>query len=625
VDIDRYQTEEATQMPGMEGLNAPKAPEQYVPGTSQMINYYHGGVGDKLSGFHPATADPGILPSVNSLYPKARFSFGGKVYRQGGLTEQVAMGTPIESKEHMTNPAQGMTIAMQHLVEDPKYYTKLKKAGLDKGGTMRTLSQPVFDFGAYAEELATEAGHEPGSGVGFSHGGVLDALGDDMYMLFGVQEPDTSKYPKSYKKGGTVRSKPGGSNVGKDRKTSKAGEGPFVGPSGGAPKGSYPVTNKKQWRAAKAYARHAPNPSGIRAAADRVARRRGWLTRNGGLVPVFTNGGEQSGSVADLQWDTQYNAYMLPGLTVQEDPYAKPGAGASGQGISAPNTPRVNQVGWSLAPRAVTAENAMMPDPGVPNATGLRPPAGLMPNPEMDPVDYSWLQENYGNLDESSLAQLAGIPDEETEDVQAQNQKLRGPDYWTQFLPDAANLLNTLTFPKVPGYDLARKTSLEEMTNRDVINKIMQSERTATQAVQQNMSQQGAAAANVQGIHANTMNALSSESERLRNLNAQIRNQEAQLNQQIEALNTGTKNRQKDAELSRLLAQRQELSKIAANVGNKLSHIQKEKNLMGRDALALDLYKEMYNIPGVYDRKMRAYLDEWMRTYGVAKEKEKVK
>jgi len=55
------------------------------------------------------------------------------------------------------------------------------------------------------------------------------------------------------------RKKPGGSNVGKYKK------GPFCGPSGGAPKGSYPVNTKKKAIAAIGYRRHAPNPSGIKA------------------------------------------------------------------------------------------------------------------------------------------------------------------------------------------------------------------------------------------------------------------------------------------------------------------------------------------------------------------------
>lgn len=53
--------------------------------------------------------------------------------------------------------------------------------------------------------------------------------------------------------------KPGGSNVGKYK------TGPFCGPAGGAPKGSYPVNTMKRAKAALSYARHAPNPSGIKA------------------------------------------------------------------------------------------------------------------------------------------------------------------------------------------------------------------------------------------------------------------------------------------------------------------------------------------------------------------------
>jgi hypothetical protein len=73
-----------------------------------------------------------------------------------------------------------------------------------------------------------------------------------------------------------VREKPGGSNVGKDRETSSAGEGPFCGPSGDSPKGSFPVTNPGQVRAAKAYSINAPNPEGIKKCADKIAKSKGW-------------------------------------------------------------------------------------------------------------------------------------------------------------------------------------------------------------------------------------------------------------------------------------------------------------------------------------------------------------
>ena len=59
-----------------------------------------------------------------------------------------------------------------------------------------------------------------------------------------------------------LKKKPGGSNVGEYKGVSKKA---FCGPAGGSPKESYPVNTRKRAIAAKAYARHAPNPSGIRA------------------------------------------------------------------------------------------------------------------------------------------------------------------------------------------------------------------------------------------------------------------------------------------------------------------------------------------------------------------------
>jgi uncharacterized coiled-coil DUF342 family protein len=70
-------------------------------------------------------------------------------------------------------------------------------------------------------------------------------------VLEGFEEPVKDAEKKS-------KDKPGGSNVGKYKK------GPFCGPAGGAPKGSYPVNTLKRAKAALSYARHAPNPAGIR-------------------------------------------------------------------------------------------------------------------------------------------------------------------------------------------------------------------------------------------------------------------------------------------------------------------------------------------------------------------------
>lgn len=58
-----------------------------------------------------------------------------------------------------------------------------------------------------------------------------------------------------------MKQKAGGSNVGKYKSVKS-----FAGPAGGAPDGSYPINTRKRAIAALAYARNAPNPSGIKKA-----------------------------------------------------------------------------------------------------------------------------------------------------------------------------------------------------------------------------------------------------------------------------------------------------------------------------------------------------------------------
>ena len=74
-----------------------------------------------------------------------------------------------------------------------------------------------------------------------------------------------------------ARKRPGGSNVGKERETSSAGQGPFCG----TVSGSFPVTSEKQARAALAYARHDPNPQKVKNCVYRIAEAKGWFSRPG--------------------------------------------------------------------------------------------------------------------------------------------------------------------------------------------------------------------------------------------------------------------------------------------------------------------------------------------------------
>jgi len=59
----------------------------------------------------------------------------------------------------------------------------------------------------------------------------------------------------------TARTKPGGSNVGKYPSVKS-----FAGPSGGAPKGSFPINTRARAASALQLAHNAPRPAGIRKA-----------------------------------------------------------------------------------------------------------------------------------------------------------------------------------------------------------------------------------------------------------------------------------------------------------------------------------------------------------------------
>jgi hypothetical protein len=58
-----------------------------------------------------------------------------------------------------------------------------------------------------------------------------------------------------------ARAKPGGSNVG-----NYPGVKSFAGPSGGAPKGSFPINTRARAKSALQLAHNAPRPAGIRRA-----------------------------------------------------------------------------------------------------------------------------------------------------------------------------------------------------------------------------------------------------------------------------------------------------------------------------------------------------------------------
>ncbi len=76
-------------------------------------------------------------------------------------------------------------------------------------------------------------------------------------------------------------------------------ESQFCGPAGGACPYTYPVNTRKRARAALSYARHAPNPEGIKECARRIAKERGWM--QDGKIKMVKIRGVPHGIVKDRQ------------------------------------------------------------------------------------------------------------------------------------------------------------------------------------------------------------------------------------------------------------------------------------------------------------------------------------
>jgi hypothetical protein len=90
--------------------------------------------------------------------------------KQGNIMEnlnpnELKMGIEVE-KEHTQDEALATKIAMDHLEEDPKYYTKLKAAGLEECGDMDTPSTVVVTLAAPVEEPAQSTLKSSGLGKG---------------------------------------------------------------------------------------------------------------------------------------------------------------------------------------------------------------------------------------------------------------------------------------------------------------------------------------------------------------------------------------------------------------------------------------------------------------------------
>jgi hypothetical protein len=137
------------------------------------------------------------------------------------LQKQVDLGMKAES-EHTSSKREQMKIVKDHLFENPKYYTVLKKAGLKHGGRIihreslvrdsKSGNTPARDLNNYNDMLDVEADGQVGGDTGlFANGGVLKPYdanieGDSVAVSYArggatdVTVNNWSDIPEEYKK-----------------------------------------------------------------------------------------------------------------------------------------------------------------------------------------------------------------------------------------------------------------------------------------------------------------------------------------------------------------------------------------------------------------------------------------
>jgi len=94
------------------------------------------------------------------------------------------------------------------------------------------------------------------------------------------------------------KAKPGCSNAGKYKDVKPSD---FCGPEGGACEGTYPVNTPGRAKSALSYARHAPNPQGIRDCVYRKAGEKGWLNSEGKIVINSSSRSRNSSSKSPIK------------------------------------------------------------------------------------------------------------------------------------------------------------------------------------------------------------------------------------------------------------------------------------------------------------------------------------
>lgn len=181
------------------------------------------------------------------------------------------------------------------------------------------------------------------------------------------------------------------------------------------------------------------------------------------------------------------------------------------------------------------------------------------------------------------------------------------------FAPNALNAMLTNQLPAAPAPALESRTNFDRININDQLAGNSRHAINAAKQIKQGTAQAGNVSSNLGSIFSRRIAGDNDAIGGANRQNAQIQMNEAYLNQNAGARNTERINNQKFQNVQRKNTQLSNMSANFANVGEKALMQGRERNMMDRDLMDLEVMKKAYQGSGVYNRNFDDIMDEYIK------------
>lgn len=185
------------------------------------------------------------------------------------------------------------------------------------------------------------------------------------------------------------------------------------------------------------------------------------------------------------------------------------------------------------------------------------------------------------------------------------------------YAPNLINMGLNNQLPSAPTPNLESRTNFQRVNANDQLAANSRHSIQAGKQITNNTAQAGNAASNLGAVLSRRLAADNDVHGSTNRQNAQIQMNEAFINQGIGARNTERLNLQKMQNVQRKTMQLSSLSSNVSNIGEKTLMQGRERNMMDRDMMELDVLKKAYGDSGVYGRNFDKIIDEYVKRKGM--------